>query len=131
MRANWFGFNPPFLTESGKIMPLQLDERLIKNDLKQLLLTSPGERVMRPTLGTPIRTSVFGQNDRQLEDTLRDAILSQIDKYEDRVTVDDLVFERDEDNNQMVIKLFGFLTTNEGAKVRLEIDLEAPVETIQ
>jgi hypothetical protein len=51
----WFGFNPPFIGGQQKVMSRQEDLRLIKNDLLQLLLTVPGERVHRPTFGSPIR----------------------------------------------------------------------------
>ena len=130
-RSQWFGFNPPFLTESGRVMPLQLDERLIKNDLLQLLLTSPGERVMRPSLGTPIRTSVFDQSDQSQEDLLRGAILTQIERFEERVIVSELVFERDPDNNMLTIKLYGFVVSDEGIRTRFEIELDTPVEILQ
>lgn len=129
MRASWFGYNPPFLTDTS-VMRLQLDERLIKNDLLQLLLTVPGERVMRPNFGTPVRTTPFEQNDQDLEDSLRTAILTQIDRFEERVTIQDLLFNKDEDNNTLEITLLGFLTTSEDIRERFELELNLPVESL-
>ena len=78
MRATVFGFNPPFLTSSGRVLPFQTDIRIIKNDLRQLLLTVPGERIMRPNYGTPLRSFLFEQASsedlEQLKDDIRAAI---------------------------------------------------------
>jgi len=57
-QSTYFGYNVPFYSKTF-VLPPQADERLIKNDMLQLLLTSPGERVMRPTYGVPIRQWAF------------------------------------------------------------------------
>ena len=38
------------------------EEATIKGDLLQLILTNPGERVMLPQYGTPLRKYLFEQN---------------------------------------------------------------------
>ena len=88
MPNRWFGFNPPFLGGAQNVMSPQQDERLIKNDILQILLTIPGERVMRPDFGTPLRAYPFELLDSPAElDTLSETIKSQITKYEERVIV--------------------------------------------
>ena len=75
MADTYFGFNPPFLSavetapnvspanlEPNRyrgVLPRQTDMRLVKNDVLQLLLTIPGERVHRRQFGTAIRATVF------------------------------------------------------------------------
>jgi phage baseplate assembly protein W len=59
----------------------------VKSDLLVLLLTNPGERVMLPTFGTPLRDLVFEPNDATLEDRARDMIASSIRQWEPRITV--------------------------------------------
>lgn len=54
----YFGFNPPFLNGSI-VMAQQTDERLIKNDVLQFLMTIPGERIFRPGFGTRLRLIIF------------------------------------------------------------------------
>jgi phage baseplate assembly protein W len=66
-KARFYGFNPPFFGGPQNVMSRQVDERLIKNDLLQLIMTLPGERVYRPTFGTMLRSIVF--------DTLSDSDL--------------------------------------------------------
>ena len=80
-----FGFNFPFLGENF-VLPPQAGARIIKNDLKQLLLTSLEERVMRPTNGTIIRKTVFEMLDSITVSDLRDNIKHAINAFEPRVT---------------------------------------------
>lgn len=82
--ARWFGYNMPFLTPDA-VLSAQYDTRLIKNDLLQLLLTSPGERRGRPNFGTPLRKFPFEQLDSISTNALTQAIKTAIGLYEPRV----------------------------------------------
>ena len=59
----------------------------IKSDLLCLLLTNPGERVMIPEFGTPLKKLLFEQNDTTLQRQARDAITKAIAKWEPRIAV--------------------------------------------
>ena len=103
---SYFGFNAPFIGGQGKVLSRQVDERLIKNDLVQLMLTSPGDRVHRPDFGVGLRTFLFeGQTDDALV-ALKQRIFDIVAKYESRVSLTDVVFEPN-DNNLLNIKLYG------------------------
>lgn len=81
----WFGFGPPFVSGLGSVLPRQVDERLIKNDILQLILTSPGERIYRPNFGTELKSAVFeSMNELSLAQLSR-SIELQITTYENRV----------------------------------------------
>jgi hypothetical protein len=101
MKETYYGFNPPFLSavqtaantnpsnaEPNRyrgILPRQVDIRLVKNDILQLLFTIPGERVHRPTFGTTLRSTVFEpMTDRVMSD-LRSNIISAINENEPRL----------------------------------------------
>ena len=60
----------------------------MKADLLQLLLTYPGERIMMPSFGTPLRDLVFEPNDIILEDRAREMIVNSISRWEPRIAVD-------------------------------------------
>lgn len=60
----------------------------IKADLLQLLLTYPGERVMLPSFGTPLRDLIFEPNDIILEDRASQMIIDSITRWEPRIKVD-------------------------------------------
>ena len=131
----FFGFNPPFFGGSQNILSRQEDERLIRNDMLQLLLTAPGERVMRPNFGTIIRSSLFEPMDTLQIDALKANIRAQIVKFESRVLVSDIVITQDIEGNTITIKIFGTfvldrfgqITTSLPQDVDLIVELDLPV----
>lgn len=76
VRKNPQGF---FYTESGV--------NQIKSDLLILLLTNPGERVMLPQFGTPLRSLVFEPNDAMLRQKAKTMIVNSIKKFEPRIVI--------------------------------------------
>ena len=132
MSAQFFGFNAPFLGGKENVFSRQVDDRLIKNDLLQLLLTSPGERVMRPNFGTNIRRFLFEQLTKNDISNLSRNIEEQIKKHESRVEVTKVVIDVDADNNLINVKIFGFfrfdkfanlVTPQEDADLLVELKL--------
>lgn len=105
----WFGFNAPFYGGLEKVMSRQVDERLIKNDLLQLIMTVPGERFGRPDFGTNLRITTFEQMDQETLDELSDDIANQIRKYEPRVTITSVLIQKDEDRNLINVKIYGYV----------------------
>lgn len=124
MRSVYFGFNPPFF-RPGRVMPVQTDERLIKNDLLQLLLTSPGERAFRPNFGTELRRSTFEPIDTFTINSLKVSIAQAIKQFEPRVSTSEVVIERDDDHNQLNVKVFAALTIDPNRV--LELNLTIPI----
>jgi phage baseplate assembly protein W len=59
----------------------------IKSDMLCLLLTNPGERVMNPTFGTPLRKLIFEQNDAALRLKAKNMITNSIKRWEPRIAV--------------------------------------------
>lgn len=86
-KAKMYGYNPPFIGGSQNIMSRQEDKELIKNDLLQLLLTVPGERVMRPSYGVNLRNFVFEDLTDIALEILRDELQTKIAEYERRIKV--------------------------------------------
>lgn len=104
-KLNYYGFNPPFFGGSAGILSRQENERLIKNDLLQLLLTLPGERVMLPTFGTALRSFVFEQFDDATLEMLRMNIINAISLNEGRVNLTSLTLSPDYDNHGLRISI--------------------------
>jgi len=132
--AKWFGYNAPFRQGLQNVLSLQADERLLKNDLLQLLLTAPGERVMRPTYGSPIRPFLFENMDQANLDTLRTNIEQAIKQFENRIKTTSVEVTPDEDNNRLDIKVYGFFNLakdiNDPAPVpSLLAELNIPIRT--
>lgn len=122
MKATYFGFNPPFLSSSNVVMPMQTDERLIKNDILQLLLTVPGERAFRPKFGAPVKPTLFEFVDQFTINQLRNGILETMAANEPRVTVTDIRIDSDADNNLIRVKLFVALNTKPNVIFELDVD---------
>lgn len=86
MKSKFFGFNIPIFAGSA-ILPFQSDERLIKNDILQILLTIPGERIMRSDFGCNLNSMLFEQNTSENRSTLRSSIYQAISNFEKRVYI--------------------------------------------
>lgn len=76
----------------------------IKGDLLQLILTNPGERVMMPNYGTPLRRLLFEQNSVPLIDQAKKMILDSIRTWEPRIVVRSLVITDSDTGNQTLLK---------------------------
>jgi phage baseplate assembly protein W len=59
----------------------------VKSDLLVLLLTEPGERVMLPEFGTPLKQFFFEPNDSIVVENVKQAIADSIRKWEPRIAV--------------------------------------------
>ena len=59
----------------------------VKADLLILLLTNPGERVMLPTFGTPLRQLQFEPNDATLQAQAKQMIIKAIQQWEPRIVI--------------------------------------------
>jgi phage baseplate assembly protein W len=105
MSAILYGFNPAFYGGPNGILSRQEDQQLIKNDLLQLLLTVPGERVFRPTFGTILRSSIFEQLDSRQILAIRDSISESIKTHEPRVNVVKLNLTATDNTNELRIFL--------------------------
>ena len=62
----------------------------IRSDLLILLLTNPGERVMMPEFGTPLKDLVFEQNDEVAAAKARELIAHSISTWEPRIVVQNI-----------------------------------------
>ncbi len=71
----------------------------IKADLLQLLLTNPGERVMLPAYGTPLKRLFFEPNDPTIEGQARQMIATAIKTWEPRIIVSNIIVSRDIDED--------------------------------
>lgn len=126
--ADYFGMNPPFIGGTQNILSRQEDQQLIKNDLLQLLLTVPGERLNRPTFGTPLRAFVFEHNTSANLSSLRSSINESIKTFEPRVIVEQLQITQQSDSH--TIRLFLIVRLVKDPKIKLTIDrfIESPVD---
>ena len=79
---------------------------LIRQNLKMLVLTSPGERVMIPDFGVGVRTYLFENFSDTIFIDLTNAIKKQAQKYLPVIVIDDIKFDSsDKDRNMLGIQI--------------------------
>lgn len=89
-KKKFLGLQYPMVNGARGLLAQKHGVDQIKADLLQLLLTNPGERVMIPAYGTPLRKLVFEQNDVSLAYQARLMISNAILTWEPRIVVSDI-----------------------------------------
>ena len=94
---------PPELTESG--VKMSAYEQDIKESLRILFSTSPGERVCRYDYGCPLRRYAFEPINTQTTVRMRNDITRAIILFEPRITLEDVSFEEQPEKGVLLILL--------------------------
>lgn len=87
----FIGCQYPLIKTPRGIMAQKTDVDQIKADMLQLLLTNPGERVMLPDFGTPLKKLIFEPNDAILEMDAKNMIAASIARWEPRVEIKNII----------------------------------------
>ena len=109
------GISFPFRRGSSEIPAAATDDQLIADTLAQLILTAPGERIMRPELGAGTTNFLFETNEEALAALIKTTIANVIGKFEPRVVVRKVDVERtnsdqsDNQNKDSVIITVGYV----------------------
>jgi len=83
----FLGVPYPIVKHPLGLMRTQSGINQVKSDILVLLLTEPGERVMLPEFGTPLKQFFFEPNDAEITERVKDAISTSIKLWEPRVAV--------------------------------------------
>ena len=82
---------PLFVDSVDGVFALSKDvEELAQQNLKTIILTSPGERMMVPDFGVGVRNYIFEQNTPGTQEILRTAIEQQVSKYASYIVIEEL-----------------------------------------
>lgn len=84
---NFSGAPYPIVKHPLGMLRTQKGINQIKSDLLVLLLTEPGERVMLPDFGTPMKQFFFEQNDSFIVERVKEVIANSIRRWEPRIAV--------------------------------------------
>ena len=80
----------------------------VRTNIKSLLLTKRGERVMQPNLGSGLNELVFDMNDDTLASDIEDTIVGTLEEWLPYVTVEEIDIEQTDelkDTNRINISL--------------------------
>ena len=115
-------------------------DEMIKQNFKNLVLTSPGERVMDPEFGVGIRQFLFEQKINSTYDDIEDRIFKQASIYLPFIEITDILFGSStqalqggqqqlefikEDENSLIIRIEYFIIP-----LGVSSALEVPVDII-
>ena len=79
---------------------LRTARQAVQQQMKNLLLTSPGERVMIPDFGVGLKRYLFENLDRAVLGSIETRIRQQVDKYLPYVNLKSVVFQSALDSGQ-------------------------------
>lgn len=77
-------------------------EQVATQNLKNLLLTNPGERMMDPEFGIGIRKYLFEMNVEQIDIDMQARINKQVSKYLSYVSIQNIQFQRTRENENLI-----------------------------
>lgn len=140
MTMKFLGMPYPITRSPLGLIRTQEGINQIKSDLLVLLLTEPGERVMLPGFGTPLKKFIFEPNDPSLVESVRNTIIESIRNWEPRIRVTDIQvtnsreeieasgspYESGEDTEHVLLIRISFTDFNNIQEVQ-ELKLQVPL----
>jgi phage baseplate assembly protein W len=123
------GIGFPFKKNPGKsyVQP-NVEISLARSNLKQLLSTAPGERVMLPAFGCDLESLLFEPFDENLVVEARARILTSISNYIPYVKVNRLKIYRQEESTKyglptLIIKLSCQIREDENTQFEVDVSI--------
>ncbi len=110
----------PSLNSKGDLKLVYNDEA-IEQSLYNMFNTSPGSRPFENDYGIKLNEMLFEQNDKYISKIFKDKIINNIERYEPRVSVNDLLFEQKD--TTVEISLY-YTINNKNQNKRLDISIE-------
>ena len=99
------------LSMSFKVNPLNDDLIPLKNEaaiarsIRNIVFTSPGEKIFNPEFGSEISKVLFENIDEISAISIKDEIETSIRNYEPRVNLEEVDIEPNYDNNQFDVRI--------------------------
>jgi len=98
-------------------------DTLIKQNLKMLILTAPGERIMEPEFGVGIRNYLFENFNNSVYKQIDTNIRKQVEMFMPAIAINEVSFEgSDQDSNLLGVAIF-FSIPSIGVKDLLEFTI--------
>jgi phage baseplate assembly protein W len=88
------GIKLPFIGRAGNLFELSYstEEQAISN-LKNLILTRPGERILQPLFGTELQNALFEQNDDILKERIQISISEAVEFWLPYIGINELIIQ--------------------------------------
>ena len=95
----------------------------IRESIRLILMTEPGERIMRPTFGAGLRRFLFEPNVPATHRLIEERITNSLARWEPRITVDRVTVAADRtDLSHAIVTIeYHLVATGRQAEVRLAV----------
>ncbi len=116
---------PPRVGADGRLAWSEGEEN-VRESIRVILLTEPGERLMRQEFGCGLRRFLFEPNTVTTRALIREAVMGAITAREPRVAVDEVTVATDPEDERLVAVeiLFRLVATQAAGRVGLTLQLE-------
>jgi phage baseplate assembly protein W len=114
---------PPRVGSDGRLA-WSVGERNVRESIRILLMTEPGERLMRESFGCGLRRFLFEPNTVTTRTLIRERIVRAIQVWEPRAEVVEVRVEADPDDERLVAVLIGFTLVATGATGQIDLTLQ-------
>lgn len=100
------------------------DVAVLESNLRLIILTSFGERIMAPSFGTQVRKVIFEKDTRLIESVVKEEISAAVTRFEPRVRIDSIFVTRPNDREARVNAIFS-PKDDSGSPIQLSISLNS------
>jgi len=114
---------PPRVGSDGRLAWSE-GEQNVRESIRLILLTAPGERLMRERFGCGIREFISEPNTVTTRELLRQRITNAIERWEPRVRVDEVTVEADATDARLALVTIFFRMVATQALDRLDLTLK-------
>jgi len=113
---------PPRIDRDGR-MAWSTGEQNVRDAIRILLLTRPGERLFIPDMGAGLDRMLFEPNTVSTRQAIKDSILRTLQQWEPRVTALDVEVEPDPDDDQIAIATVSYQLVATQAIERINVNV--------
>ncbi|KAA3661187.1 MAG: phage tail protein [Chloroflexi bacterium] len=116
---------PPRVGADGRLA-WAVGEQNVRESIRLILLTEPGERLMREEFGCGLRQFLFEPNTVATRKLIQEQINEAIRRWEPRVKVEELIVSADPNNLRLIniSILFRLIATQSLERLGLSFELE-------
>jgi len=101
------------------------NENAIARSVRNLILTTQGERPFQPVLGSNVNNLLFDNMDKLTASALKDEIRNTIENYEPRVELEDIIVDPNFDNNEFNVTIQYYIVGIDVPEQELSFVLES------
>jgi len=116
---------PPRVGSDGR-MVWSSGEQNIRESIRLILMTDPGERLRRPDFGGGLQPLLFEPNTASRHRLLQDRIQAALTRWEPRITVESIQVGIDPENREGAIVTLNYRLVATQARERISLNLAPP-----